>query len=134
MRESGNIDNMAKIKDIPCDIYRWTVQVFLGSHEEFRKYVEKKLKDKDLLSVVDGEAPGIGDFYCGPDQAIIRIGEFPKTPAQIACASHEAIHAAAYILNWAGVKYGETGAEEALTYLQEWILTNILEKKGYKKV
>ena len=133
MQDVGDID-MAKIKTIPCDIYRWTVQVFLGSHEEFRKYVEKKLKDKDLLSVVDGEAPGIGDFYCGPDQAIIRIGEFPKTPAQIACASHEAIHAATHILNWADVRYEERGAEEALTYLQEWILTNILEKKGYKKV
>lgn len=125
---------MAKIKTIPCDIYRRDVQVFLGSHEEFRKYVEKKLKDKDLLSVVDSESPGVGDFYFGPDQAIIRIGELPKTPAQIACASHEAIHAATHILNWVDMKYGEKSAEEALTYLQEWILTNILEKKGYKKV
>ena len=125
---------MAKIKTIPCDIYRRDVQVFLGTHEEFREYAKKKIKNKDLLDIIDSEEAGIGDFYSGCGYSIIRIGALPKTPGEIACASHEAIHAAVYILDWAGVQYGERSAEEALTYLQEWILTNILEKKGYKRV
>lgn len=126
---------MAKIKDIPCDIYRWTVQVFLGSHEEFKKYVHKKYrKDKELLDIVDNEAPGIGDFYRSPDMLMIRIEDFPTIPKEIGVASHEALHAAMDILKWAGVHFESYGADEALTYLQEWILTNILTKKGYKKV
>lgn len=125
---------MAKIKTIPCDIYRWDVNVFLGSHEEFRKYVEKKLKDKSLLDVVDDGEPGIGDYYFNSDSMIIRIGGFPTTPAEIGVAAHEALHATMYILDWANVKYEQNGSNEAFTYLQEWILTNILNKKGYKKV
>jgi len=126
---------MAKIKTIPCDIYRWDINVFLGSHEEFRKYVYKKYrKDKELLDIVDNEDPGLGDFYYGPGMLIIRIGSFPTTPKEIGTASHEALHAAMYVLNWADVHFESKDADEALTYLQEWILTNILEKKGYKKV
>ena len=125
---------MAKIKNIPCDIYRWNVNVFLGSHEEFRNYVKNKLKDKGLLDVVDDGEPGIGDYYFNSDSMIIRIGGFPTTPAEIGVASHEALHATMYILDWANVKYEQNGSNEAFTYLQEWILTNILNKKGYKKV
>ena len=125
---------MAKIKTIPCDIYRRNVQVFLGSHEEFRNYVKNKLKDKGLLDVVDDGEPGIGDYYFNSDSMIIRIGGFPTTPAEIGVASHEALHATMYILDWANVKYEQNGSNEAFTYLQEWILTNILNKKGYKKV
>ena len=126
---------MAKMKTIPCDIYRWNVQVFLGSHEEFRKYVHKKYReDKELLDIVDNEAPGIGDFYRSPDMLMIRIGGFPTTPKEIGVASHEALHAAMDILKWAGVHFESSSIDETLTYLQEWILTNILTKKGYKKV
>lgn len=107
----------------------------MGTHEEFRKYVYKKYrKDKELQDIVDNEEPGIGDFYYGPGVLIIRIGGFPTTPKDIGTASHEALHAAMWILNWAGVHYENKNADEALTYLQEWILTNILIKKGYKKV
>ena len=126
---------MAKMKTIPCDIYRWDIDVFLGSHEEFRKYVHKKYrKDKELLDIVDNEEPGIGDFYYGPNMLIIRIDGFPTTPKEIGTASHEALHAAMHILNWAGVHFESSSIDETLTYLQEWILTNILTKKGYKKV
>lgn len=126
---------MAKIKTIPCDIYRQNINVFLGSHEEFRKYVYKKYRnDKELQDIVDNQEPGIGDFYYGPGMLIIRIGGFPTTPDEIGTASHEALHAAMWILNWAGVHYENKDADEALTYLQEWILTNILTKKGYNKV
>lgn len=65
---------------------------------------------------------------------IVRIEGFPTTPKEIGVASHEALHAAMRILNWAGVHFESDSADEALTYLQEWILTNILTKKGYKKV
>ena len=125
---------MAKMKSIPCDIYRWNVNVFLGSHEEFRNYVKNKLKDKSLLQVVDEEEPGIGDYYFTGGKMIIRIGEFPTTPTEIGIAAHEALHATMYILDWANVKYEQNGSNEAFTYLQEWILTNILDKHGYKKV
>ena len=125
---------MAKIKTIPCDIYRWDVQVFLGSHEEFRKYVKNKLKDKGLLDIVDSEEPGIGDYYFTGGKMIIRLEGFPTTPAQIGVASHEALHATMYILDWASVDYEKNGSNEAFTYLQEWILTSILDKHGYKKV
>ena len=125
---------MAKIKTIPCDIYRWDVDVFLGSHEEFRNYVKNKLKDKNLLDIVDDGEPGIGDFYFHGGPMRIRMGKFPETPKDIGVASHEALHATMYILNWADVKYEQNGSNEAFTYLQEWILTNILNKKGYKKV
>lgn len=125
---------MAKIKTIPCDIYRWDIDVFLGSHEEFRNYVKTKLKDKNLLDIVDDGEPGIGDFYFNDGQMIIRLEKFPETPKDIGVAAHEALHATMYILNWANVKYEQNGSNESFTYLQEWILTNILNKKGYTKV
>ena len=37
---------MAKIKTIPCDIYRQNINVFLGTDEEFRKL--KQLIKKDI--------------------------------------------------------------------------------------
>ena len=104
---------MAKIKTIPCDIYRWDVDVFLGSHEEFRNYVKTKLKDKGLLDVVDDGEPGIGDFYFHDGQMIIRLEKFPETPKDIGVAAHEALHATMYILNWADVKYEQNGSNES---------------------
>lgn len=124
---------MSKIKNIPCDIYKRDIQVFLGSHEEFVKYANKYIKNDGLLDVINNGYQGAADFYYGSlGESIIRLDKLPTTPKEIGIAGHEALHATMHILDYCGVKYTPEEGNEAFTYLHEWILTNILEKKGYK--
>lgn len=126
---------MAKIKTIPCELYRRDIDVFIGSHEELLKYAKKKLKKDPLLEIIEDGGDYSASFYYRHDgTGIIHLFKFPTTPTEIAEAGHEALHAAFHILDYVGVEYVQGSNNEAFTYLQEWIQQNILEKKGYKKV
>ena len=46
---------MAKVKFIPCDIYKRSICVFIGTLEEFKQYVKKEYDgedEKDFLEMV----------------------------------------------------------------------------------
>jgi len=128
---------MAKIKTIPCDPYRRDIDVFIGSHEELLKYANKHLKDDCLLDIIKNVNPDDYDasfYYRGDGTGIVHIYKMPTTPVEISVAGHEVLHATFHVLNYCGVEYQVNGSNEAFTYLHQWILQNVLDKKGYKRV
>ena len=127
---------MAKIKNIPCDIFKRDIDVFIGSYEELCKYAKKHLKKDPLLDEITDNTPDYAAcFYFRADgTGIIHLLKFPTTPEEIGHASHESLHAAMRLCWYCGVDYTPGAPNETFTYLQEWILLNILTKKGYKKV
>ena len=48
---------MAKIKNIPCDIFKRDIDVFIGSYEELCKYAKKHLKKDPLLDEITDNTP-----------------------------------------------------------------------------
>lgn len=130
---------MAKWKYIRNDTYRRGITVVIGSVKEFIKFLESSSykNDKELMENVKEHENTSALATCYNDhtdgQCIIRVPDYPITPAQIACLGHEILHAVFFILQYCGVNYSED-SEEAFTYLYEFFLTKALTEKGYKDV
>lgn len=132
---------MAKVKYIPCDIYKRGVFVFIGNYNELTLWVKAKYSDKEyeeFITSLEKSDVGLADFHWNNEagEGIIRIPKFPKTPMEIAYTGHEVLHATNYILGYCGVYYDNEFASpnEAYTYLFEHLLYNTLLKEGYKNV
>lgn len=130
---------MAKWKYIKNDTYRRGVVIFIGNNNDFIKFLESSSykNDKDLIERVKDHQSSNADGTCYYDstdgQCIIRVSNYPSTPANIATLGHELLHAVFFILDYCGVKYSDE-SEEAFTYLHEFFLNKALTKKGYKDV
>lgn len=129
---------MSKIKNIPCDPYRRDIDVFIGSYEELLKYAKKHLKKDPLLDIIedggDTDDYSASFYFRGDGTGIIHLFKYPTTPKEIAEAAHEALHTTFHILSYVGVDFKPSGSNEAYAYLHQWILENLLNKKGYQKV
>ena len=134
---------MAQHKYIPCDIYKRGIHVFVGTVEEFGKWMPSYFYDeteKHYVSSVqwwiDNGKYGDASFHyseeCG--EGVILIPQFPKTPKQIAALSHECLHATFFIMDESGVAYRSDTNNEAFTYLLEHLMRNALEDWGYETV
>lgn len=131
---------MAKYKVIPIEMFKRSLIVFIGSHKEFQKWVPYYFgEDEEYDSLVelveetnnDGvQAAYWYNKYSG--EGIIEIPKMPRTPREIACAVHEALHGTFHTLDYCGVEYIKNGSNETFTYLHELIVYNILEIENYK--
>jgi len=63
---------------------------------------------------------------------LIRCKHKLNKPKQIGILTHEVLHATIYILDRAGIKLTKH-SDEAYTYLQEYIVTQILKQIKWKK-
>lgn len=130
---------MAKIKYIPCDMWKRGVYAFIGSLSEFKDWVLNETKEEwsdDFLDMVRGlDKNKIGLASCNYDDgtSVILMPKFPKTPKELAYVGHEILHATFVMLDYCGVEYIKHTSHETFTYLYEHIARNVYEKIGYKE-
>lgn len=129
---------MAKYKVINIDLYRRDITVFIGSHEEFKDWVTSIAAPKSweqlIESVVYSDDDSIGSYWYNINNGngIIELPKHPKTPEEIATASHEALHATFRLLDYVGVEYMRNGSNEPFTYTLEYIVNGIMDFKNYE--
>ena len=131
---------MAKVKYVICDPYKRGIHIFIGSLEELKKWVVTEYsypEEEDFRNCILETKPtntALGQFFYNYTNGIgiVLISKFPKTVKEIACLSHELLHATFLILNYCYVEYdSESCGNEAFTYLHEHLLLNALNKEGY---
>lgn len=129
---------MAKVKYIPCDIYKRGINVFIGTPDQLIEWAKKTYNydedDAEFIRELETCSYGEADFHWGNGYGVIRLPKFPKTPREIAYATHEIFHAASYILWYSGVEFNNKNvANEAYAYLIEHLTRNTFEKEDYEE-
>lgn len=133
---------MAKVKYIPCDIYKRGIYVFIGSLKEFKGWVKKEYTDEidkgfaEMVEMLDVNNVGIASFnYNNQDgQGVVLIPKYPSNPKEYAALAHELLHATFHVLNFCRVEYSYNGSNECFTYLLEHLTRCALERNGYENV
>lgn len=130
---------MAKFKQIYIDVYKRSVFVFIGSHNQFVDWVADEFKNdrnyEGLIKYVHevDKRPSLASFWYNglTGEGIIEISKFPKTPKEIAYCAHECLHAVFHILDYCGVKYNKESGGEPHTYLLEYLIYRLLTLNDY---
>ena len=132
----------AKVKYIPCDIYKRGISVFIGTLDQFKEWAKKEYTDKDeqgfVEMIMDLEEDRMGmasfnyDFSIGTGAALLPV--FPKEPKEIAALAHEMMHATFFIMDYCRVEYYHEASNEPFTYLHEHLMRNALEFEYYEDV
>ena len=130
---------MAKVKFIPCDMWKRGIYVFIGTLFELKDWVFNETKDEwseEFLDMIRGlDETKIGIASCNYDNdgtSVILMPKFPKTPKELAYVGHEILHATFLMLDYCGVEYIPHSHNETFTYLDEHITRNVYEKTGYE--
>lgn len=130
---------MAKYKLITVNIFKRGIMIYIGNHNTFVRFVKEYFKDdssyEDLVNFIrdsnyDNPAASCW-FNRNTGEAIIELKRFPKTPSEIAIATHECLHAVIHVLYFCGVDFVPDGNNETYTYLLEHLVKNLLENKDY---
>lgn len=134
-----SMNNKAKVKYIPCDIYKRGINVFIGTPEQLKEWCKKHFNedkdDEEFNYSLENCSYGLADFHYGNGYAVVRLPKFPVNPIELAYTGHELLHATMWILWYSGVQYDNNSVcNEAYTYLFEHLLRNTLERKGYEEV
>lgn len=131
---------MAKFKVIHIDIYRRDITVFIGSHDEFKAWIatcDVPTSWEQLVeAVVESEDNAEASYWYNNNNGngIIELKKHPETTEEICTAAHECLHCVMRVLSYIGIPCVEYAGNEAYTYLLEYILTNVLDYKGYELV
>ena len=131
---------MAKIKYVYVDIYKTGVIIFIGTHNEFIKYLKdmaSKYDDyKKLVPLAEGIESAASFYYNAKSRTlIVEVTSLKFNYRTLGEVIHELDHAAFYILDECGVYYGpEDGSKEAHTYLLELLVKGTFNKEGYEVV
>ena len=133
---------MAKIKYVNVDIYRTGVTIFVGTHNEFIKYLKDMASKKDYYKEIvplaeDRDNTSVASFYWDAESRtlIVEVTSLKFNYRTLGEVVHELDHAAFYILDECGVYYGpEDGSKEAHTYLLELLVKGTFNKEGYEVV
>lgn len=133
---------MAKIKYVDVDIYKTGVTIFVGTHNEFIKYLKDMASKKDYYKEIvplaeDRDNTSAASFYWDAKSRtlIVEVTSLKFNYRTLGEVIHELDHAAFYILDECGVYYGpEDGGKEAHTYLLELLVEGTFNKEGYEVV
>ena len=133
---------MAKIKYVNVDIYKTGVTIFVGTHNEFIKYLKDMASKKDYYKEIvplaeDRDNTSVASFYWDAKSRtlIVEVTSLKFNYRTLGEVVHELDHAAFYILDECGVYYGpEDGSKEAHTYLLELLVKGTFNKEGYEVV
>lgn len=131
---------MAKFKIIHIDIYRRDITVFIGRHDEFKAWIT----NPDIPSswnqlaeaVVESEDNAEASYWYNANNGngIIELKKHPESREEIATAAHECLHCVMRTLSYIGIPCLEFEANEAYTYLLEYLLVNILDYANYESI
>lgn len=130
---------MAKYKQIYLDIYKRSVFIFIGSHNQFVDWVTDEFKNDyryqgfiKYVHEVEKKTSLASFWYNGSTgEGVIEIPKFPKTPTEIAYCTHECLHATFNILDYVGIEYNKDSSGEAHTYLLEYLVKELLTLNDY---
>ena len=131
---------MAKYKNIRIELYKRDITVFIGSHEEFKEWIKKCDFPETWNTIItqilksDDNAEASYWYNNNNGNGIIELKKHPETTEEICTAVHECLHCVIRVLSYIGIPCVEYAANEAYTYLLEYILTNVLDYKGYELV
>lgn len=129
---------MAKYKIIPIDLYKREVTVFIGSHDEFKDWVDSykpPVTWQQLIeSIIESQDNADGSYWYNPynGNGIIELSVHPTTKEEIGVAAHECLHCVMHALSYVGIPCLPDSPNEAYTYLLEYLLTNILDYDNYE--
>lgn len=131
--------NQGKVKWIDVDIYKTNIAVFIGTHENFKRWIKKEYTNPDergLVEIVEesDDSPQASLWWCGDRHCIIELPVFPKKPEEISWANHELMHAVFHILDGSNVEYYKHESNEPFTYLMEFLSKHLFNKEGYSNV
>lgn len=133
---------MAKIKYVDVDIYKTGVTIFVGTHNEFIKYLKDTASKKDYYKEIvplaeDRDNTSAASFYWDTKSRtlIVEVTSLKFNYSKLGEVVHELDHAAFYILDECGVYYGpEDDSKEVHTYLLELLVRGTFNKEGYEVV
>lgn len=133
---------MAKIKYVDVDIYKTGVTIFVGTHNEFIKYLKDMASKKDYYKEIvplaeDRDNTSVASFYWDAESRtlIVEVTSLKFNYRTLGEVIHELDHAAFYILDDCMVYYGpEDKSKEAHTYLLETLVRGTFNKEGYEMV
>lgn len=129
---------MPKFKIITIDIYKRDITVFIGSHEDFQQWVTSynipASWEQLIESIVESDNNAIASYWYNRNNGngIIELPCHPKKVEEIGVAAHEVLHCVMHILAYIGIPCIPHEANEAYTYLLEYILTKVLDYDNYK--
>ena len=131
---------MAKIKYVNVDIYKTGVTIFVGTHNEFIKYLKDMASKydyyKEIVPLAE-DRESAASFYWDAESRtlIVEVTSLKFNYSKLGEVVHELDHAAFYILDECGVYYGpEDNSKEAHTYLLELLVKGTFNKEGYEVV
>lgn len=131
---------MAKYKHIKIELYKREITIFIGSHEEFKEWI-KTYDCPETWNIVinqilesDDNAEASYWFNDINGNGIIELHYHPKSPEEIGTAAHECLHATMRILSFIGIPCFANEANEAYTYLLEYILEQVLDFNNYELI
>ena len=134
---------MAKIKYVNVDIFKTGVTIFVGTHNEFIKYLKDMASKYDYYKEIVPLAEdsryntSVASFYYNAKSRtlIVEVTSLKFNYRTLGEVIHELDHAAFYILDECGVYYGpEDDGKEAHTYLLELLVEGTFNKEGYEVV
>lgn len=131
---------MAKFKIIHIDIYRRDITVFIGRHDEFKAWISNSdvpSSWEQLVEAViesDDNAEASYWYNANNGNGIIELKKHPESREEIATAAHECLHCVMRVLSYIGIPCVEFEANEAYTYLLEYLLMNVLDYGNYESI
>ena len=129
---------MAKFKTITVDLYKRDITVFIGSHDEFKRWIiSYELPDswKSLVeNVVQSDDRALASYWYNNNNGngIIELPKHPEKPNEIAVAAHECLHATMRALSYVDISCYNNEPNEPYTYMLEYILEKVLDYKNYE--
>lgn len=132
---------MAKYKVINIDIYGRDITVFIGSHDEFKEWVSSYRVPTSwqqlIESIIESTNDGADASYWYNrlnGNGIIELSRHPESKEEIGIAAHECLHCVMHILSYINIPCIPNEANEAYTYLLQYILVNLLDYNNYKLI
>ena len=145
-KKSTKKENLYKY--IYCDVFKVGVVIFIGDCDALKKWANKTFTTectRDILASINTYCSSeeyylkdvcarIYDSDCGEFVVHIPRFSFSYNTNELSTLVHELLHATFLMGDFIGIEYKYKGNNEFYTYLQEFLLKEALDKKGYKKV
>lgn len=134
---------MAKYKAIPINLYRLTLQVFVGSQKEFKRAAERaQERDSGYDFVIQDINDSFQDhvtfeaatYYNSKDRILlVYLPSLALNYKNICDIVHELAHVTFAILGDVGIQV-DAKNNEAFAYLQGWLAEEVFKNEGWEAV
>lgn len=131
---------MAKYKIINIDIYKRDITIFIGTHDEFKEWVQAyKVPtswEQLIESIIYSEDDAVASYWYNKanGNGIIELPWHPEKRFEIGVAAHECLHCVMHTLSYINIPCIPHEANEAYTYLLEYLLVKLLDYNDYEHI